>query len=101
VLFRSVADDPASDRHDGAGAIGTGADERVVDARDGLEMLVPLSVRHEDRLLGRETGERRFVQAPNGRIGDDEAPGGHAGAIQKRRKRRGQTRRDVNGMHGK
>ena len=47
-----VAEHPAADRHDRARAIGVRPDQGVVDAADGLEILVAFAVRQQDRLFG-------------------------------------------------
>ena len=46
-----VADDAAADGDDGRRAIGRGANQRIVDASDGRELLVALAIGDEDRVL--------------------------------------------------
>ncbi len=69
-----VADDPAADGDDRRRAIGRGANQGIVDASDGGELLVALAVGNEDRLFRGEPRERVAVQAPHGGIRHDEAP---------------------------
>ena len=51
---RRVADHAAADGDDRAAAIGAGADQRLVDARDRLQVLVALAVGKQDRLAAAE-----------------------------------------------
>ena len=70
-----VPDDPAAHRDDGAAAIGVGANQRVVDLGNGLEVLVALSVRQEDRLdRAKHALHLGPVQAPDVRRRHDEPP---------------------------
>ena len=70
-----VADHAAADGDDRAAAIGAGADQRLVDARDRLQVLEALAVGQQDRLDAAERFlQPRAVQAPDDRARDDESP---------------------------
>ena len=61
---RHVADDAAAERDERRRAIGVRADQRVVDARDGRELLVALAVGDEDRLPACRCVERARARSP-------------------------------------
>ena len=70
---RHVADDPAAEGDERRGAVGVDADERVVDPRDGGQLLVALAVGHEDRIGGVDRARHLLaVEPPDERAGDDE-----------------------------
>src|SRR6185295_15135591 len=72
-----VADDAAAERDQRRAAVGGRLHERVVDARDGRQLLGAFAVRHEDRLdLFRAAREALAVQPPHERARDDEAARG-------------------------
>ena len=80
-----VADHAAAEGDHRRRAVGAGADQRVVDAGDGRELLEPLAVGHEDRLLDRDRARQlRAVQPPDQRARDDEAPRGRADRVERR-----------------
>ncbi len=87
-----VADDAAAEGDERRRAVGLRDDERVVDARDGLEVLVALAVRHEYRLGGgsaravQRLRELWSVQPPDQRARDDEAPLRRVNIVERARK---------------
>jgi hypothetical protein len=83
---RRVAHDAAAHGEDGAAAIRARLDERLVDARDGLEILVSLAVRDQDRFGPANRLLNRFaVQPPDRRAGHDEPPRADAMRVEDRR----------------
>ena len=80
---RGVADDAASDGDDGAASIGVGPNERLVDLRDRLQVLVALTVRKKDGLPASEGGTQLLaVKAPHDGTRHDEASWSDAVAIE-------------------
>ena len=80
---RSVAHDSASDGDDGAPSIGVGPDERLVDLRYRLQVLVALTVRKKDGLPASEGCTQLLaVKAPHDRTRHDEATWSDAVAIE-------------------
>ena len=80
---RRVADDSASDGDDGAPAIGVGANERLVDPRDRLQVLVALTVGKKDRIPASEGCTQLLaVKAPDDGTRHDEASWSNAVAIE-------------------
>ena len=93
-----VADDAAADGDDRRGAVGRGADQRVVDAPHGPQVLVTFAVRNEDRLLARDAAEVLGVQAPDSRARDDEPPGREPRLLEDGVHARCGARRDLDGV---
>ncbi len=80
-----VANDAAADGDDGAAAIGAGADQRLVDARDRLQVLVALAVGDENRVAGAERARDALaVKPPDHRARDDEALAAGAMRVEQR-----------------
>ncbi len=72
---RRVADHTAADGDDRASAIGVGADERLVDLRDRLQVLEALAVGKQDRVAATECALQLLaVEVPDDGTRDDEAP---------------------------
>ena len=69
-----VADHAAAEREQRRGAIGVGANQRLVDARDILQVLEALAVGDEDRLAEAGFRQPRSMQPPDERARDDEPP---------------------------
>ena len=83
---RHVANHAAAKGDDRRRAIGVRPQERVVDPRDGRQLLEALAVGHEDRLDAAERArELRAMEPPHERARDDEAPSGCVGAIEEPR----------------
>jgi hypothetical protein len=81
-----VADHAAAHGDDGAAAIGALADQRFVDARDRLQVLVALAVRDQDRLAAAERAlNLRAMQAPDHRARHDEPPRADLVRVEQRR----------------
>ena len=80
-----VADDAAAEGDERRGAIGVGADERIVDARDRLQLLEALAVRHEDRLAEAGADQPCAVEPPDERARHDEAARRRARLVEQRR----------------
>jgi hypothetical protein len=69
-----VTDNASADGDDGAASVRARADQRLVDARDRLQVLVPLAVRNQNRLRAVEgRPEPLAVEPPDDGAGDDEA----------------------------
>ena len=80
---RGVAHDSASDCDDGAPSIGIGPNERLIDLRYRLQVLVALTVRKKDGLPASEGGTQLLaVKAPHDRTRHDEASWSNAVAIE-------------------
>ena len=95
---RGITEHASADRHDRARAIRVRADQGVVNAADGLQVLVPFAVGDQDWLFGGQPGERLFVKAPDSRVRDEEAAPGHACAVEQPADPRGRPWFDMNGV---
>jgi len=79
---RRVADDPASDCDDRASSIGVGPNERLVDLRDRLQVLVALTVGKKDRVPVSEGRTQPVaMKAPHDGTRHDKASWSNAVAI--------------------
>jgi hypothetical protein len=84
---RRIADHAATDGDNCAAAIGAGANERFVNARDRLEIFETLAVRNQNRLsTGCNVLKARAMQSPDNRTGDNESPFADIARIEECRK---------------
>jgi hypothetical protein len=79
---RDIARDASPERDDCAGAIGAGANQRVVDAADRREVLEPFTIRDEDRLLAGHPLKPLAVETPARLRGHHDAACRHAGGVE-------------------
>jgi hypothetical protein len=96
---RHVADDAATERNQRGRAVGIRANERVVDARDGRQLLEALAVGHEDRLGDVDRAcDVRSVQPPDERARDHETPFGRAEFVEENREALDRARGNRHGV---
>ena len=80
-----VAEDAAADGDDAGAAIGAVLDERIVDAGDGLQVLVSLAVGNEHDLgVAERLLDGPAVQLPHRRARDDDATARKRGRVEQR-----------------